>query len=218
VIVGQAIQQVIPLKAVIFDYGKVLSRPQTMDDIAAMARVAGMTTVDMYRQYWQFRAEFDRGDLDEASYWRAVSPRLTSEQVREIVRLDNESWARPDPVMIRWAAALRSGGIRTGVLSNMPVTLRAYLTANAAWLGGFDHYTYSCDVHMIKPEAGIYEHSLKGLGVPANEALFLDDREDNVEGARRVGLHGLVFQSPRQASGELAGHYAIPPIELQGHA
>ena len=50
-IVGQAIQQLIPIKAVIFDYGKVLSRPQTMDDIAAMARVAGMTTVDMYRQY-----------------------------------------------------------------------------------------------------------------------------------------------------------------------
>ncbi|MGA2182723.1 MAG: HAD family phosphatase [Bryobacteraceae bacterium] len=204
----------IPLKAVLFDYGNVLSRHQTMDDMAAMARVAGIGTADMHRLYWQFRPAFDRGDLDEPSYWSAVSRDFTAEQVREIIRLDNESWSRPDPVMIRWAATLRASGIRAGVLSNMPVTLRRYLTANVAWLRGFDHYTYSCDVHMVKPEAGIYEHALRGLGVAASEALFLDDREANVEGARRVGLHALLFRSPEQANGEMDGRYAIPRIEL----
>ncbi|MGA3028052.1 MAG: HAD family phosphatase [Bryobacteraceae bacterium] len=208
----------IPLKAVIFDYGNVLSLPQTMDDMAAMARVAGIATADMHRWYWQFRLAFDRGDLDEASYWSALASSagvdFTPEQLREIIRLDNESWARPDPVMVRWAATLRASGVRTGVLSNMPVILRRYLTANAAWLGGFDHHTYSCDVHMIKPEAGIYEHSLRGLGVAAGEALFLDDREANVEGARRLGLHAMLFRSPRQIHGELEGRFAIPRIEL----
>jgi putative hydrolase of the HAD superfamily len=204
----------IPLKAVIFDYGRVLSLPQTMDDMAAMARVAGFSTAEMYRLYWQSRAAFDRGDLDETSYWRAVGPDFTADQLREIIRLDNQSWARPDPVMLRWAAALRSRGLRTGVLSNMPLTLRRYLTANAAWLGGFDHHTYSCDVHMVKPEAGIYEHALAGLGVDAGHALFLDDREENVKSARRTGLHALVFHAPEQINGEIDGRYAIPRIEL----
>jgi putative hydrolase of the HAD superfamily len=203
----------IPLRAVIFDYGKVLSRPQSADDMAAMAGVAGLDPAEMHHLYWQFRAAFDRGDLDEVSYWKAVAD-LSEEQRNEIIRLDNESWSHPDPVMVSWAATLRAGGIRTGVLSNMPVTLRRHLTANVAWLRGFDHYTYSCDVHMIKPEAGIYEHSLAGLGVAAGEALFLDDREENVEGARRVGLHALLFRSPEQAQGELDGLYAIPRIEL----
>jgi putative hydrolase of the HAD superfamily len=208
----------IPLKAVILDYGNVLSRPQTMDDVAAMAGVAGMGTADMHRLYWQFRSAFDRGDLDEASYWSAIARgagrEFTREQLREIVRLDNESWSRPDPVMIRWAATLRASGLRTGVLSNMDITLRRYLTANVAWLGGFDHCTYSCDAHMIKPEAGIYEHALRGLGVAAGEALFLDDREENVEGARRVGLHAVLFRSPQQANDEMDGRFAIPRIEL----
>jgi putative hydrolase of the HAD superfamily len=208
----------IPLKAVIFDYGNVLSRPQAMEDMADLARVAGVATADMHRFYWQFRSAFDRGDLDEASYWSAVAGGagrdFTAEQLREIVRLDNESWSRPDPVMVRWAAALRASGMRTGVLSNMPISLRRHLTAHVAWLRGFDHYTYSCDVHMIKPEAGIYEHALRGLGVAAGEALFLDDREPNVEGARRVGLHAMLFRSAEQANGEIDGRYAIPRIEL----
>jgi putative hydrolase of the HAD superfamily len=209
---------VIPLKAVIFDYGNVLSRPQTMDDMAAMAGVAGIAAADMHRLYWQFRPAFDRGDLDEPSYWSALANGagrdFTGEQLREIIRLDNESWSRPDAVMIRWAATLRATGFRAGVLSNMPLTLRRYLTANVAWLRGFDQHTYSCDVHMIKPEAGIYEHALRELGVAAGEALFLDDRETNVEGARRVGLHALLFRSPRQARDELDGRFAIPRIEL----
>jgi putative hydrolase of the HAD superfamily len=207
------------LEAVIFDYGNVLSHPQTADDMAAMARVAGMATEDMHRVYWQFRAAFDRSDLDEASYWKAVAGaagrEFTPEQLREIVRLDNESWSRADPVMVRWASTLRESGIRTGVLSNMPITLRRHLTANVAWLRGFDSYTFSCDVHLVKPEPGIYEHALRGLGVAAGEALFLDDREENVAGALRVGLYVLRFRSPRQAREELDGRYAIPPIEIQ---
>lgn len=179
----------------------------------AMARVAGIDAAEMHRLYWRSRAAFDRGDLDVESYWRTVFD-FSAEQLSGIIRLDNESWSRADPAMVGWAAALRGGGVRAGVLSNMPVTLRRHLTANVAWLRGFDHYTYSCDVGMIKPEAGIYEHSLEGLGVAAGEALFLDDREDNVEGARRVGLHALLFQSPAQAQGEIDGRYALPRIEL----
>jgi len=208
----------IPLKAVIFDYGNVLSRPQTAGDMAAMARVAGLAAAEMHRRYWQFRAAYDRGDLDEASYWSAVSRAagrdFSAGQLREIIRLDNESWSRPDRVMVRWAAAVRATGMRAGVLSNMPATLCRHLTANVAWLGDFDQHTYSCDVRMVKPEAGIYEHALEGLGAAADEALFLDDREENVEGARRVGLHVLLFRSPAQARDELDGRYAIPRIEL----
>ena len=203
----------IPLKAVIFDYGKVLARPQTGDDMAAMARVAGMPADEMMRRYWRNRVAFDRGDMNIEDYWHTVSPSLTSAQIAEIIRIDNESWLHPDPAMIRWAAALRAGGIRTGVLSNMPVTLRRRLSDGVDWLAGFDHYTFSCDVNLVKPEAAIYRHALAGLGVAAEDALFLDDREENIEGARRVGLHALLFHTPAQAHAEIAGRYALPPID-----
>jgi putative hydrolase of the HAD superfamily len=208
----------VPLKAVIFDYGNVLSLPQAMDDMAAMGGVAGIPADKMHSLYWQFRLAFDRADLDVASYWSAVAKgagrEFSEEQLKEIIRLDNESWSRPDPVMLGWAATLRANGIRIGILSNMPVTLRRHLTANASWLRGFDGYTYSCDVNMVKPEPGIYEHALRGLEVLAPEALFLDDREPNVEAAQRLGIHALLFRSAEQARRELDGLYGLPRIAV----
>lgn len=208
----------VSLKAVIFDYGNVLSLPQTMDDMAAMGRVAGIPAEKMHSLYWQFRPAFDRADLGQAPYWSAVAKgagrEFGEEQLREIIRLDNESWSRPDPTMLGWAATLHAGGIRTGILSNMPVTLRRHLTVNADWLRGFDDYTYSCDVNMVKPEPGIYEHALKGLGVDPAEALFLDDREPNVQAAGRLGIHALLFRSAEQANHKLDGHYVLPRIAV----
>ena len=60
----------------------------------------------------------------------------------------------------------------------------------------------------------MYEHALRGLGVAAVDALFLDDREENVEGARRLGMHGLLFHSPAQAQAELDGVFALPALDL----
>ena len=208
----------IQLKAVIFDYGNVLCLPQTSDDMAAMARVAGIDPEEMPRLYWQSRVPFDRGDLSEHKYWNDLAAEagrsLTARQLAEIIRLDNESWSRPDPVMVRWAARLRASGIRIGVLSNMPITLRTWLAAHARWLDDFDHRTFSCDVRLAKPEPGIYEHSLGGVNVAAADALFLDDKEANVEGARRLGLNGLLFRSPAQARAVLNGVYALPALDL----
>jgi len=208
----------IQIKAVIFDYGNVLCLPQTAEDMAAMARVADIEPAEMHRLYWRTRVPFDRGDLSVDAYWNALAAeagrRLTAGQMEEIVRLDNESWSRPDSVMVRWAGHLRAGGIRTGVLSNMPITLRSWLAAHARWLDDFDHQTFSCDVRLAKPEAAIYEHSLRGLDVAAADALFLDDKEANVESARRLGLHGLVFHSPERARAELDGVYALPALDL----
>lgn len=208
----------IQLKAVIFDYGNVLCLPQPPDYIPAMARVAGIEPDEMHRLYWRSRVPFDRGDLSEHSYWNGLAAEagrgLTASQLAEIIRLDNESWSRPDPVMVRWASRLRASGIRTGVLSNMPITLRTWLTAHARWLDEFDDRTFSCDVRLAKPEPGMYEHALRGLGVAAADALFLDDREENVEGARRLGMHGLLFHSPAQAQAELDGVFALPALDL----
>jgi len=208
----------IQLKAVIFDYGKVLCRPQTTEDMAAMGRVLGLETGEMHRLYWPAREVFDRGDLDPEAYWNSVATQagrgLTPEEIQELIHLDNESWSRTDPVMLRWANKLRESGIRIGLLSNMPVTLRRHLGETARWLDGFDHLTFSCDVRMIKPEPGIYGDCLKGLGVAAGEALFLDDRLPNVEAARQVGLHSLVFDSPGQARAQMDGCYALPELDL----
>jgi len=51
----------------------------------------------------------------------------------------------------------------------------------------------SWELGVLKPDARIYRIALERLGVPAGEALFVDDRPENVAGAEAVGMRGLVF-------------------------
>src|SRR5579862_8494721 len=128
----------IQLKAVIFDYGQVLSLPPDPHEIQSMAAILDTTPARFLEIYWPYRVAYDIGDSSPTAYWQqvaaALSRTLSPEQIRDLMDLDNQSWAHPDPVMIRWAAALRPAGLRTAILSNMPWPLRQYLDTSCPWL------------------------------------------------------------------------------------
>ncbi len=204
-------------QAVIFDYGKVLSISQQPSDMEAMAHAAGVDARLLHDSYWKYRAAFDRTDVTTEQYWEAVArdagTSFADGTMATIIRIDNESWSRPNPIVVNWAAEIRGRGIRTSILSNMPITLRRHLTENAHWLRDFEHATWSCDVNAIKPEPAIYWHTLRALNIQPWEALFLDDKEENIVGARAVGIHAVLFENPAQAAAELRGRFALPTLE-----
>ena len=178
------------MPAVIFDYGNLLCLPQRRSDLDAMAAVLSVDAAEFDPIYWRYRLPYDQSDLGRESYWKLVAREANREvsesQIDSLVALDNQSWAHPDLVMTRWAESVRAGRVRTAILSNMPLPLREYLDCCCPWLPAVDHSTYSRDVRMTKPDPRIYRHCLEGLGVEAGEAVFLDDREENVEAARGV--------------------------------
>ena len=53
----------------------------------------------------------------------------------------------------------------------------------------------SADLHIIKPDERIYRYLLERYGLNPGETLFIDDRLENVEGARKVGIQAEVFQN-----------------------
>ncbi len=58
----------------------------------------------------------------------------------------------------------------------------------------------------LKPEPAIYQGVIEATGLPAEEMLFIDDIEENVAGARTVGMQGVRFTSPSDLEDELRGH------------
>ncbi|MFO7903577.1 MAG: HAD family hydrolase [Planctomycetota bacterium] len=54
-----------------------------------------------------------------------------------------------------------------------------------------------------KPEPGIYEAAARRAGVEPEEVFFVDDREENVEGARQAGLDAVRFRTPQQLAAAL---------------
>src|SRR6266849_1860223 len=125
-------------------------------------------------------------------------------------------WAHINPTMLEWLKQMQSSGVKTGLLSNMPVDMIRHVRQQFAWLNDFDHQTFSAEVRLVKPDPAIYRHSLDGLGVQASEALFVDDKAQNIEGARAVGMLAIQFCSTTQLRDDLLklGFSVLPAASI----
>lgn len=207
------------IKAVILDYGEVISYSPPAEEWSRMARLFHMGPGEFRRLWDRRRLAYDRGDLSLETYWFQLAEdtglKLEQEELERLTRWDNEMWGHVNPTMVDWLKEMRSSGVKTGLLSNMPAVMIRYLRQQFEWLNYFDHQTFSAEVGLVKPEAAIYRHSLDGLGVKASEALFVDDRMQNIEGARAVGMFAIQFRSVpqlREGLGELG--FSVLPDEI----
>jgi putative hydrolase of the HAD superfamily len=91
----------------------------------------------------------------------------------------------------------------TGVISNAMSGARTFLVEEIGLGEFFDSLTYSFEVGVMKPEAGIFESALKSLNVTPEQSVFLDDFQHNVAGALAVGMQAIHFRNPAQAMEEL---------------
>jgi putative hydrolase of the HAD superfamily len=185
------------IRAVLFDYGLVLCG---VPDGAAWERMQSLLGADaesFHAAYWRYRDAYDRGALNGVAYWRTVAKDLRSDvdeqTLAALLEADVEHWGRPNEAMIAWAAALQRAGVRTGVLSNLGDAMEAGILARFEWLRAFTHHTFSHRLGIAKPDAAIYRHAAEGLRVKPEEILFVDDREENVEGARAAGMLAIQY-------------------------
>lgn len=66
-----------------------------------------------------------------------------------------------------------------------------------------DGWVISSEEKVVKPEPEIYQRLFDRYGLEPSECVFTDDREENIEGARRMGMDGIVFVDAKQYEEEL---------------
>lgn len=54
-----------------------------------------------------------------------------------------------------------------------------------------DDIIISAEINKIKPNSNFYEHILNKYNIKPNELLFLDDNQDNVDGAKELGINTI---------------------------
>jgi putative hydrolase of the HAD superfamily len=197
------------IRAVILDYGQVLARCPTAGEFGRMAKILN-APFELFYELWEAsRGPYDRGDLTAEEYWLKLAAQtgiaLDHQQIQILRQIEVEIWADPIPAMLDWASRLHAAGFKTGLLSNMPWDLVNHVRTNCQWMQNFTFKTLSAEVRLIKPDPAIYQHNLHGLGVSAEEALFIDDREPNIRAARSLGMHAIQFRSIAGLKDELEG-------------
>ena len=190
------------ISAVLFDYGMVLSNAPEEMDWRALERVLGAEEKAFQVAYWKYRDAYDRGALSAATYWEIVARELgkaiDANVLRALIDADTVVWTRPNVEMMEWSARLNRAGIKTGILSNIGDAMELGVLGRFPALSEFTHHTFSHRLGIAKPDAEIYRHAVQGLGVPAGEILFVDDREENIEAARAAGMMAVQYSGHKE--------------------
>jgi len=185
------------LRAVVFDYGMVLTGPPEPKAHSELVRITGLTSDRLDHFYWADRHAFDEGKLNGLDYWRKVTGdaglALDDEAIEALSLWDARMWTTQNDAMLSWQQVLKQRGILTAILSNMGDTVLANMQRELLWLDRFDVQVWSYQLRMAKPDLAIYEYVLQQLGTRPDETLFLDDKQVNIDAANAVGMRAVLF-------------------------
>jgi putative hydrolase of the HAD superfamily len=200
------------IRSVVFDFGNVICFPPAQEKIERAAADAGLPVDKFLQAMWKDRLPYD-GGLTPQEYWRGVAEHASTEfddsLIERMVEHEIGFWNTFDARVLQWIKTLREAGYTIGILSNLPHPIAASLRDTPGFLEHFDHVTFSCDLRLFKPQAAIYEHSYQGLNVAPEETLFIDDKIENVEGARTAGMRAELFTTWEEFVG-VPEQYGLP--------
>ena len=206
------------LRAIIFDYGMVLTGPQDPESHAALLHITGLPLDRFETLYWADRHAYDEGKLTGLAFWQKFSREaglaLSPATIDELNHLDARMWTTQNPAMVAWQQQLRQHGLLTAILSNMGDNVLANLQREFLWIHNFDVLVWSFQHLMAKPDPAIYRLVLEKLNVQPGEALFLDDKLVNIKAAQALGMHAIQFSTVDRLRSELIalGYNGLLPL------
>jgi len=187
------------LRAVIFDYGMVLTGAPVAEAHDAMLRITGLPHDRFEALYWADRHAYDEGKLTGLEFWRKIvrdaSLNLDPKAIDDLNSWDARMWTTQNPVMLAWQQNLKQHGLLTAILSNMGDSVLENMQREFDWLSNFDVLLWSFQLKMAKPDPAIYHHALEKLGTRPEETLFIDDKNVNIEAARGLGINAILFST-----------------------
>ncbi|NDY92373.1 HAD family hydrolase [Ideonella livida] len=206
---------------VIFDFGVVLFRwrpevvlRQTLPGRVRDAASAAHWKAQIFQDYGGDWGDFDAGLLEVPELVARIATRtgLTPAEVLTVVQaVPPELEIKAGTVAI--VQALRAAGHRLFYLSNMPEPYARHLETHHPLREWFEDGVFSARVRQRKPDPAIFHTALRQFGIPAADALFIDDHPANIATARGLGLPGLLFESPEQLARDLRGRgLAVPAV------
>ncbi len=193
------------IRNIVFDIGNVLAAFRWKEYIEelgfegeAAERLARATTLD---PLWR---EVDRGVMsldDIITAMIAKDPEIEAD-----IRLffeDRRRLVMEYDYSRGWLEELKARGYRIYLLSNYSQDHFGYISRNFNFFGLEDGRVISFEEKLLKPDSRIYEVLLNRYGLKAEECVFLDDMPANIEGAVKIGMKGIVFESYKQGREEL---------------
>jgi HAD superfamily hydrolase (TIGR01509 family) len=194
-----------PRRAVLFDLGGVVSQFSHDRRLAALGRVSGLAVDEVHQRLFAsgFDLDYDRGRYTLEEQCAEIRARLAVTCVqRELAEVWAEAFI-PNADVLEMVSRVRSRAVTATLTNNGPLVrlmLREFFPEVAAV---FDHLCFSYEVVSTKPEPRAFLGTLERLGALPEHSAFVDDAEQNVQGARAVGIDAIRFASAQSLASAL---------------
>lgn len=189
------------IKNIVFDIGNVLVDFRWYDymlDLGFTEEEASFLGENMVlNPLW---GEFDRGARTDRSVIDEFKQRMP-----EYAALIEEFHRDPTDIVAfregadKWVKSYRERGFRIYLLSNYPERLFSLNSKHFKFTQHIDGALISYQIKHIKPEPEIFSALFERFSLVPEECIFIDDSEKNIEGAKKAGMHGVVYTSREQA-------------------
>lgn len=141
-------------------------------------------------KHWKL---WEKGLISESKLWQLVGRDLGQTlNPGQTLWLDSyKPFYREKKEMFAVLEKLKCKGYKTALISNIEEPIKEFIVSKN--YRNLDKLVFSCEVKMSKPDKEIYIHTLELLQVNPEQAVFIDDRKENVETAQEIGMHGIHF-------------------------
>ncbi len=181
------------------------------------AREVGAAMLEQWEEqaqaWWTLRTEDD-----ETAFWDGYGLELVDrvglragDAAAFMAEYPYERFMKPVPHARAVLGELRACGLKVGVLSNtLPSIDRTLEAVGLADL--VDVAVATCTVGVHKPDAGAFLHAADALGLRPDEILFVDDKLENVEAARALGMQATLIDLRGQNPGAIHDLRGVLPL------
>lgn len=195
-----------PPRAIIFDIGRVIIQVDLARSFEAFGKGDALSTEQVWTAL-QTDARWD--DWQEGRMTPQEWHKHLCEKFRLSLSFEEfcESWngvldsttLLPEVLFERLATSCR-----LALLSNTDPIHVAHIEATFPFVRHFPVRVYSCRAGASKPAPTIYHHALREIAAVPEETLYIDDLEENVAAAVRLGMSGFLFTSPSELLAEFS--------------
>jgi putative hydrolase of the HAD superfamily len=196
----------LPFDVVLFDVGGVLlTNGWDHGERAAAATKFGLDLASFEARHATVVDPWEKGEISRDAYLDVTvfnEPRPFSRD-EFFAFILAQSKILPDGALGILAELAASKNLMVGCLNNEARETNDYRFATFGLRQYFKVAFSSCYVGLRKPGVEIYRRAIDILGTPPERILFIDDRQENVDGAMQAGMKGIRFEGEQQLKKQL---------------
>ena len=188
------------IKAILFDCGGVLINSVFDGMIAYCSEALHIEKRSLLESYRKYEDAFQKGQVAEEDLWtRILEDNQLEMNDSRLLKIWGDAFSavyRINDFMFDLVSRVKQKKLKTGVLSNTEKAVAArFQSGIGSKIELFDYQYYSCDIGLRKPSEEIYRYVQQNMQLEMEQIAFIDDVEENIEAANRLGMHGILYLS-----------------------